>query len=470
MVASARAAGAARRGAHDSKLAPSGQREGEEPAGGSRGERKRQIERHERLHERHDADRQPEGPCGVAAPSEGAGRQRRRGHPRRTQGRSARPRELGVQPGDWNSHGRREAPDVDPGRNALDAPERSLEQADAEREHEHEVHARHREEVREPAGPESAVVFRCEVALTEHQGARHRSHDRVEARVDSPPNSRASAVDPRHDPRAPLRDPHVERAPRAHHVAKGFAWARIARGRVPQALRGRHGGHEFDPVPPGEIFRPAIERGAPGPRDGGPVAREVLETPIPPEDAPHLDRRRIDAGVRAASSGLRQGARRRPPDRARAGSRRPGRARRRTRGRARRLRSPRPTHVSRETPEPGGVQPRSSPPRARPSRGPRPQARGRRGGPHRETSSRAVWSRVACGASDRSMGGGVGNLAQQPTAGVMPRLACGLRRGFREARPVGGHRPLVPVICLGRYGERCRPGGATLTLQVEPGT
>ena len=73
----------------------------------------------------------------------------------------------------------------------LDAHQRSLQHAHDQREDQHQVHPRHGQQVREPAGAKGAIVVRGQIALAEDQRARHGPHVGREGRVDAVPHIRA---------------------------------------------------------------------------------------------------------------------------------------------------------------------------------------------------------------------------------------------------------------------------------------
>ena len=177
--------------------------------------------------------------------------------------------------------------------------ERSLERVNHQRKDEDEVHARDRQQVREPAGAERAVVVGREIALTEHERARHRGHRGVEGRVDAASDLAPTAVDPGEEPGSSPRHVHVERAAGAHDAAKRLRRTRIATRRVPQALGRRERGHDVHLVTAGQLLGAAVDRRPARPRAGGTIAGR-LEPPVPPDGAADPDGGRLDPRSGAA--------------------------------------------------------------------------------------------------------------------------------------------------------------------------
>ena len=118
---------------------------------------------------------------------------------------------------------------------------------------EHEMHARHGEQVRETASPERTLVDGGEVVLAEDERARHRRGIDREGGDDPLAKARACVIDERAEPAAGTTHDEVVRSAREQHATPCHRRPRVARIGVPEAIARRELCDRLDLVAPRDM-------------------------------------------------------------------------------------------------------------------------------------------------------------------------------------------------------------------------
>jgi hypothetical protein len=239
---------------------------GKHAARGRHAEGKGQVADHERLEDRAGGERPAQATEARGLAPEHPHAEAHAHHPGGPLRRAGPAGEVGVEPRRSETGGGGEPSDVEPRGERRNAAQHAADRAAQRQDHHDEMHAAHRQDVRQSAQPKRLAVAPRHVGLAKNERSGERRHARGVVPLDRAPHGRAHAVDPGAEAVSALLDAEIEHGPAHHHPAERQGDTRIAQAWIVPELDRREIGERHDAIVAAKALGGAEQSGDDGPR------------------------------------------------------------------------------------------------------------------------------------------------------------------------------------------------------------